>query len=46
MTITGHETQSVFDRYAIVTGGDVREGLERLAAAREPKGPLKAHFGA
>ena len=46
MMITGHETRSVLDRYHIVTGGDVREGLERLAAVQEPKGPLKAHFGA
>jgi len=46
MMITGHETRSVFDRYAIVTGGDIREGLERLAAAQEPKGTLKAQFSA
>jgi len=33
MTITGHRTRSVFDRYDIVSPGDLREAARRLAAA-------------
>ena len=35
MSITGHETRSVFERYNIVTSGDVREGLAKMAAAQD-----------
>ncbi len=31
MQITGHKTESVYRRYAIVNERDVAEGLERLA---------------
>ena len=32
MQITGHKTESVYRRYAIVSERDVVEGLERLGA--------------
>ena len=31
MKITGHKTESVYRRYAIVSEGDIREGLGKLA---------------
>ena len=31
MTITGHKTRSVFDRYHIVSPGDLQEATRRLA---------------
>jgi hypothetical protein len=34
MRITGHKTRSMFDRYHIVSGGDVREAMQKQAAAR------------
>jgi integrase len=33
MTITGHLTRSVFDRYNIVSDGDLREAARRLSAS-------------
>jgi hypothetical protein len=33
MQIAGHKTSSVFDRYRIVSDGDLREAAKRLGAA-------------
>jgi hypothetical protein len=30
MTITGHKSRAVFDRYHIVSPGDLREAVRRL----------------
>ncbi|MCZ6695395.1 MAG: tyrosine-type recombinase/integrase, partial [Acidobacteria bacterium] len=35
MSVTGHRTRSVFDRYDITTGDDQRDALERTAAYRQ-----------
>ena len=34
MKLTGHRTESIYQRYAIVSEADLREGLRRLAEAR------------
>jgi hypothetical protein len=31
MTITGHKTRAVFDRYRIVSEGDLREAARKLS---------------
>jgi integrase len=36
MKLTGHRTRAIFQRYAIVEEGMLREAGERLAASREP----------
>lgn len=45
MKITGHRTRSVFDRYDITSGADVREGLGRLNSAQE-KQPTRSRESA
>ena len=53
MSITGHKTRSVFDRYNIVDEADLHDGVQRLQEARQAsgmrfelflKGPLDALF--
>ena len=36
MTITGHKTRSVFDRYHIVAPEDLRAATARIAARQTP----------
>lgn len=38
MQLTGHKTESVYRRYAITSEADLREGVERLDAARTSLG--------
>ena len=36
MQLTGHKTRSVFDRYHIVSGGDLRDAARRLDTYASP----------
>jgi len=40
MKLCGHETRSVFDRYRIVTGDDLREAAAKLNAAEKATGKV------
>ncbi len=35
MTITGHKTRAIFDRYHIVSEADKTQGIEKLARFRQ-----------
>jgi integrase len=42
MELTGHKTESVYRRYAIVTESDLAAGVERLAALEEHRARRRA----
>ena len=51
MKLTGHKTESVYKRYAIVSEGDLSEGLAKLATLHDRDQPnvmpaLLSHEGA
>ena len=39
MQMTGHKTRSVFERYNIVSSGDLRSAAQRLDEVRHEEGP-------
>jgi hypothetical protein len=43
MTITGHKTRSVFDRYNIVSEGDLHEAARKLDRVSESTGHVSGH---
>ena len=42
MKLTGHKTRSVFERYNVVSDGDLREAARRLG---HPDGHIFGHSG-
>ena len=46
MKFTGHKTESVYRRYAIVSESDMREGAVKLAALHANDGKFEERCGA
>ncbi|HEU4995881.1 MAG TPA: tyrosine-type recombinase/integrase [Gemmatimonadaceae bacterium] len=46
MQLTGHRTESIYRRYAIVASADLRTGVSKLAAHMDPEGSKQAPKGA
>jgi integrase len=45
MKLTGHKTESVYRRYAIVSEGDLSDGVAKLAKLHARSGSIRAAFG-
>jgi hypothetical protein len=39
MKLTGHKTESIYRRYAIVAEQDLKDGVSKLAALHQKKSP-------
>lgn len=46
MKLCGHETRSVYERYGIVTGDDLREAAAKLNAVTNAVGKVLRKVGA
>jgi hypothetical protein len=45
MKLTGHKTESVYRRYAIVSEGDLSKGVTKLACLHESQQPESVSTG-